>query len=555
MIRLPVRVIFLLCLFPLSACSTPNTPPAASPRLPTTFAPGGEPSPYPAPTQPEPYNPYPYPWTYSVPSITPGPSRTPWPSATMPATQTPSPSPTPFTPLDVDELTETDLQAMVSGQEVHSNEQAVLYQISQAPLGVRSLEWAPGGQQVALDVISGNSDPLHVTFTFPLILDTESQTAWSTLVEDTSYCLEHSDWSPDGQSLAYLDDRQLWIADARDGTSQLQALPPTAEGIYTLRYSPDGTQIALLSGRVQENRMVYDLWLRPSAGGKDRLLVEDAGYGTPVWSQDGRKLALLNEIGLLWIFDLDNGTTSQADLSPVPGSEVCLSSPEWVAESSKILAAIRHTANVWLVDLDGNAELFLPEESSSLHRHPGLAAPLRGGPNAGASASPDGSYAVYWLSGDDRHLIDFSTGKITLLENGIIGGLIAWSPTEAQFASTNRNSPFLLFDVRDGSTQEIDANGMLPSWSPDGRYIAYWKIEHQAQLDSFSLYISDTQDGTSWRYLGPDPENPSGAGGGWSYDLTPHWAPDGLSIAFVSNRRGDPQAYLLQLMSGILQSP
>ena len=555
MIRLPVRVIFLLCLFPLSACSTPNTPPAASPRLPTTFAPGGEPSPYPAPTQPEPYNPYPYPWTYSVPSITPGPSRTPWPSATMPATQTPSPSPTFFTPLDVDDLTETDLQAMVSGERVFASERAVLYQLSLAPHGVRSLEWAPASRQILLDVMSSLSKPMGVLRTFPLIVDSDNLTVWSTLVEDSSHCLEKTDWSPDGQYLAYLDDRLFWIADARDGTSQLQSLPPSAEGIHTLRYSPDGSQIALLSGRVQADRMVYDLWLRPSTGGKDSLLIEDVGNGMPAWSQDGRKLALLNELGQLWMRDLLTGLTTQADLSPAPGSEMCLAAPQWVAGSSQVLAATRNTPNVWLVDLDGNTELLLPRDSISAHRPPGLAAPLQGGPSAGVSASPDGAYAVYWLSGDDRHLIDFSTGKITLLENGIIGGLIAWSPTEAQFASTNRNSPFLLFDVRDGSTQEIDANGMLPSWSPDGRYIAYWKIEHQAQLDSFSLYIYDTQDGTSWRYLGPDPENPSGAGGGWSYDLTPHWAPDGLSIAFVSNRSGDPQAYLLQFMSGILQSP
>ncbi len=548
-----------LALLALAACSTGGLPPTASPAgtllasAPPIITPTYQPYPYPIPTQPEPYNPYPYPWTYSVPSITPGPSPTLSPSVPLPPTPVPGLSPTPYIPLNVAELTKTDLQAMVFGQEVFFTEQTVLYQISQAPLGVRSLEWAPGGRQIVLDVISGNSDPLHVTFTFPFIVDTDVWTAWSTYVEDTSYCLEHSDWSPDGQYLAYLDNRQLWIADARDGTGQMQSLPPSVEGLHTLRYSPDGSQIALLSEKVQSDRMVYDLWLRPSAGGRESLLVEDAGYGMPVWSQDGLKVALLNETGQLWMVDLAGGATTQADLSPVPGSEVCLSPPEWVAESSKVLAAIRHTANVWLVDLDGNTELLLPRDSSSAQRPPGLAAPLRGGPSAWASASPDGNYAVYGSSAsNDRHLIEFSTGKITRLEAAIVMGKIVWSPNQPQFVSSGWNSPFLLVNATDGSVTELEPNSLFPSWSPDGRFIAFWKIERFPQLDGFTLYIYDTRDGQSQRLLGPDPENPSG-GGSWGYDLIPRWSPDGRSIAFVSNRSGDPQAYLLRLSSNILQ--
>jgi len=302
--------------------------------------------------------------------------------------------------------------------------------------------------------------------------------------------------------------------------------------------------------------MVYDLWLRLGPGEKDSLLVEDAGYGVPVWSQDGGKLTLLNEIGLLWIFDLDNGTTSQADLSPVPVSEVCISPPEWVAESSKVLAAIRHTANVWLVDIQGNSERLLPKDSLSAHRPPGLAAPLRGGPNAGASASPDGAYAVYGSSAiNDSHLIEFSSGEITPLELRSLGGKIVWSPNRPQFVSAGWNAPFLLVDAAGGTITELEPNSLFPSWSADGRYIAFWKIERFPRLEGFTLYLYDTLSGQSRRVLGPYPESPSGAGGGWSYDLTTHWSPDGLSLAFVSNRSGEPQAYLLRLSPSLLQSP
>jgi Tol biopolymer transport system component len=105
----------------------------------------------------------------------------------------------------------------------------------------------------------------------------------------------------------------------------------------------------------------------------------------------------------------------------------------------------------------------------------------------------------------------------------------------------------MLVDARDGSVVELEPNSHFPSWSPDGRYIAFWKIERFPRLDGFSLLIYDTLSGQSRRVLGPYPESPSGAGGGWSYDLTPRWSPDGRSLAFVSNRSGNPQAYLLQV--------
>ncbi len=350
---------------------------------------------------------------------------------------------------------------MLAWEQVQTGDGFNLYQLSQAPLGVQRLEWAPGGRQLVLHVITGKPDHLGYTLTFPLIVDIASNNAWSTLIEDTSYCLRHTDWSPDGRRYAYLKDRQLWIADARDGTSQQQGVPPTAEGIYTLRYSPDGERIAFLSGRVMGNRVVYDLWLRSSASGQDELLVEDAGYGTPVWSQDSSKISLLSEYGSLWIIDLSGGKTSQADLNPVPGSGVCLSPPEWVAASSEVLAAIRGTPNVWLVDLDGNAGLLLPDDAGGAKRPPGLSAPLKGGPSAGASASPDGANAVFWTHSGDEHLVNFNTGEIIALRRGRPGkSNITWSPVDPQFISKEFGVSLILVNAEDGSARELEIFGI-----------------------------------------------------------------------------------------------
>lgn len=117
---------------------------------------------------------------------------------------------------------------------------------------------------------------------------------------------------------------------------------------------------------------------------------------------------------------------------------------------------------------------------------------------------------------------------------------------------------------------------MSPSWSPDGKKLAYVSFEHQTA----SIYISDVETGKRVRVThypginGAPSWSPNGkkltlvlskdgapkvyvyslAKGhlhqltrGWSIDTEPRFSPDGSEVIFTSNRGGGPQIYAVKL--------
>jgi TolB protein len=71
---------------------------------------------------------------------------------------------------------------------------------------------------------------------------------------------------------------------------------------------------------------------------------------------------------------------------------------------------------------------------------------------------------------------------------------------------------------------------LTPTWSPDGRTLAYTSYRR----DFPDLYLSLIYQGTL--------ENPTG---GTSQNWLPAWSPDGTQIAFTSNRDGNPEIYAM----------
>jgi TolB protein len=71
---------------------------------------------------------------------------------------------------------------------------------------------------------------------------------------------------------------------------------------------------------------------------------------------------------------------------------------------------------------------------------------------------------------------------------------------------------------------------LTPTWSPDGRTLAYTSYRR----DFPDLYLSLIYQGTL--------ENPTG---GTSQNWLPAWSPDGTQIAFTSNRDGTPEIYAM----------
>lgn len=112
-------------------------------------------------------------------------------------------------------------------------------------------------------------------------------------------------------------------------------------------------------------------------------------------------------------------------------------------------------------------------------------------------------------------------------------------------------------ELKSGNMLKMTPDGGIaraPSWSPNGRKIAYYYGEGTDVLSQggFSLWIMDS-DGKNAKQLAPASKmtryNPD-------RDVPPIWAPDGSKIIFEANYPGDksgPQIYSVQLSDGTLR--
>lgn len=108
-------------------------------------------------------------------------------------------------------------------------------------------------------------------------------------------------WSPDGGSIAFVRDQQLFVV-AADGTG-LRRLTQVRTGVSAPSWSPQGERIAFQVAAAGESANTYVI---DASGGRPRVL----GPGSvPTWSPDGRQITFLT-CGLcdrrqLWVMNAD----------------------------------------------------------------------------------------------------------------------------------------------------------------------------------------------------------------------------------------------------------
>ena len=117
-----------------------------------------------------------------------------------------------------------------------------------------------------------------------------------------------------------------------------------------------------------------------------------------------------------------------------------------------------------------------------------------------------------------------------------------WSPDGRRLAYVSfesRSAAVYIQDLRTAERRAVSArpgvNG-APSWSPDGSRLALTLSSAGGNLD---LYLLDLRDGTLER-LTDDP----------AIDTEPVWSPDGGTIFFTSDRAGGPQIYRMTARRG-----
>lgn len=293
-------------------------------------------------------------------------------------------------------------------------------------------------------------------------------------------------WSRDGRQIVFLRDGRVFLYQVDRDTTTPSALHDPPQGVLQhVDWLPDGR--LLLFVRSGQTSGVF--WLvEPATGrGTQAPAGQLASVIAPASSPDGSRIAYFAEDDegalQLWVRPLLGGepvrVTAQRD--------VVASRVRWTADGEELFYVA--SGRVWRVALATARPREIPFTASVAFQReepalppvrfpdPGTEQPARG--HMGLALSPDGS-------------------RIALLA---LGRLWVWPPGAAPRAVT-----------------DVPITAAWPSWSPDGREIA-WSAGAE---DAADIYVTDIRTGRMRRVT-----NLGGVA------VRPAWSPDGRRIAFL----------------------
>ena len=133
----------------------------------------------------------------------------------------------------------------------------------------------------------------------------------------------------------------------------------------------------------------------------------------------------------------------------------------------------------------------------------------------------------------------------------------SWSPDgkrivfESDRSGRDRNRQIYVMDADGGNQRNLSNNDFDdrdPSWSPDGKRIVFSARRpghYESKLSiTHEIYVMDASGGNQQRLT----ENRKN-------DWWPSWSPDGKRIAFASNRKGDLQNFEIYVMDAAGRNP
>ena len=255
-------------------------------------------------------------------------------------------------------------------------------------------------------------------------------------------------------------------------------------------------QIAFVSQR-DGNPEIY---IMDADGGNQRRLTNHRDRDwSPSWSPDGKQIAFVSDrdghVHVLhgWstseIYVMDADGSSQQNLTNNPHND---RSPSWSPDGRRIVFQSDRDN-----DRDHNIEIYVMDADGS-------------NPQRLTNNPTEDEYPAW--SPDGRRIV-FSARREGHVEN--------------KFGITYE---IYVMNADGGNEQRLTENrnnDWSPSWSPDGKRIAF-ESDRKGDVVKFDIYVMDADGGNPQRLT----ENRV-------YDWSPSWSPGGKRIVFASDRKGD----------------
>jgi Tol biopolymer transport system component len=325
---------------------------------------------------------------------------------------------------------------------------------------------------------------------------------------------------------------------------------PASQGLSARSSGPAGAAASKIAFIREPFRGGYGgvLWVMNPDGSGQRRLSPGTAHDGP-WSPDGQKIAFVDD-GIYVINADGSGLESLASPLPgrCDGRANWDSGPAW-SPAGRAIAFTRRfcgffdgvntaISEIHVINVDGSEQRLLTRHQARDNDPPELAwSPL--GNEIAFVSRPDGDLEIYAVNADGSE-------QRRLTRNGVRDSNPVWSPDGRKIAYES-NWQLWVINADGSGRHRLTQNGgrnFNPAWSPDGRRIAFERrLGRYQEVNwcsgcggalAFEVWIMNA-DGSGPRRLTPDSAR----------NRAPSWSPDGRKIAFVSNRDGNQEIYVM----------